>query len=57
MSPVATLVLGALNGHFLLFTLQIFRFCRHMWRCDHLPTSDKTTHISHYKIEDNLKTI
>ena len=35
------LLLGALNGHFLIFTLQIFCFCRHMWRCgDHLPTSD-----------------
>ena len=33
------LLLGALNGHFEIFTLQIFRFCRHMWRCDdHLPT-------------------
>ena len=33
--------LGALNGHFLnLYIFQIFRFCRHMWRCgDHLPTS------------------
>ena len=38
MSPIATN--GALNGHFLIFTLQIFCFCRHMWRCgDHLPTS------------------
>ena len=34
------LLLGALNGHFLIFTLQIFCFCRHRWRCgDHLPTS------------------
>ena len=33
------LFLGALNGHFIIFTLQIFCFCRHMWRCgDHLPT-------------------
>ena len=31
------LLLGALNGHFVIFTLQIFCFCRHMWRCgDHL---------------------
>ena len=26
------LLLGALNGRFLIFTLQIFWFCRHMWR-------------------------
>ena len=39
------LLLGALNGHFLIFTLQIFFFCRHMWRCgDHLPTSDLDIH-------------
>ena len=33
--------LGALNGQFVIFTLnlQIFCFCRHMWRCgNHLPT-------------------
>ena len=34
------LLLSALNGHFVIFTLQIFCFCRHMWRCgDQLPTS------------------
>ena len=33
MSPIAT---NVLNGHFLIFTLQIFCFCRHI---AHLPTS------------------
>ena len=26
------LLLGARNGHFVISTLQIFCFCRHMWR-------------------------
>ena len=38
---MATFRLNGLNGHFKIFTLQIFCFCRHMWRCgDHLPTSE-----------------
>ena len=42
------LLLGALNGHFLIFTLQIFFFCRHMWRCgDHLPTSVQWNNLFH----------
>ena len=39
------LLLGPLHGHLVIFTLQIFCFCRHMWRCaDHLPTSAACQH-------------
>ena len=48
--PHKWLLLGALNGHFLTFTLQIFCFFRHMWRCgDHLPTSAHNNSFFHKK--------
>ena len=61
MSPVATnkwLLLSALKGHSLIFTLHIFCFCRHMWRCgDHLPTSVYESAGNNIRPKESLKRV